>query len=63
MNDEDILAVLITVGEQIAQLRRSVEEISDELEDVERERLFLALKAVELINSQLLLALRPRGEQ
>jgi hypothetical protein len=57
MNHGDILTILITIGDQVIRLRRGVDEISDHLQDFERERLFQALKAVETINSQLLLAL------
>jgi hypothetical protein len=57
MDHGDILTVLITIGDQVVRLRRGVDEISDHLQDFERERLFHALQAVETINSQLLLAL------
>ena len=60
MNSGDILTVLFHIGDQVVQLRRTIDEVSVALREEERTKLLAALSRIENQNAQLFTEVRLR---
>lgn len=60
MNSGDILTVLFHIGDQVVQLRRTIDEVSAALREEERTKLLAALSRIENQNAQLFKEVRLR---
>ena len=60
MNSGDILTVLFHIGDQVVQLRRTIDEVSAALREEERTKLLAALSRIENQNAQLFTEVRLR---
>lgn len=60
MNSGDILTVLFSIGDQVVRLRRTFEDVSDQLREEERTKLLAALARIEVQSAELLCEVRLR---
>jgi hypothetical protein len=54
LNSGDILTVIFTIGDRVVRLRRTIDDLSDDLRDEERVKLLSALARIERQNIRLL---------